>query len=262
LAAAIGLLACALVAGPAVAGERIVALDQCADQYVLALAPRQQIVGLTPRADDDDAWLRTRARGLPVRRATAESILAARPTVAIRYWGGDQRLLRALQRRGVRVVQIDDAVDFDGVRTDVRKVARALGQPTAGERLIATMDADLAESRGAWSGARALYVTPSGYTAGAGTLTDAGLSAAGLRNLAGPGFAPVSLERLVLAPPALFVKAFFEAIRSDRRGVGRGRVMGRMMRGRTAAELPGALMTCPAWFAATATRRLAGRAPR
>jgi len=251
-----------VAAKPVLAAERVVALDQCADQYVIALVPRGQIAGVTPRADDDDAWLRAGARGLPVRRPTAESMLAASPTVAVRYWGGDQRLLAALRRRGVRVVQIEDATDFVGVRMGVRSVARGLGQPAAGERLVARMDADLAASRGAWGGRRALYITPSGFTAGAGTLTDAVLRAAGLTNVAASGFAPVSLERLVLDPPRLFVKAFFEAVRSDRRGAGRGRVMNRLMRGRTAAELPGSLMTCPAWFGAEASRRLAEHAPR
>ena len=250
-------------AGPALAGQRVVALDQCADQFVMAMVPPAEIVGVTPRADDADAWLRARARGLPVRRPTAESMLAANPTVAVRYWGGDERLMRALRRRGVRVVQIDDATDFDGVRANVRLVAAGLGQPAAGERLVARIDADLAGARGAWGGRRALYMTPSGYTTGAGTLTDAVLRAAGLGNASGtPGFSPVSLERLVLNPPALFIKAFFESVRIDRRGPGRGRVMAQMTQGRTAAELPGSLLTCPAWFASEASRRLAARAPR
>lgn len=252
-----------LAAAPAFAGQRVVGLDQCADQYVMALVPRSEIVGVTPRADDDDAWLRARARGLPVLRPTAESMLAANPTVAVRYWGGDERLMRTLRRRGVRVVQIDDATDFDGVRANVRQVAAGVGQPAQGERLVARMDADLAGAEGAWGGRRALYVTPSGFTAGSGTLTDAVLRAAGLDNAAtAPGFSPVSLERLVLNPPALFIKAFFEAVRIDRRGPGRGRVMAGMAEGRTAAELPGSLLTCPAWFASEASRRLAARAPR
>lgn len=251
-----------LAAGSASAQPRIVALDQCADQYVIALAPREQIAGISPRADDDDARLRREARGLPVRRPTLESVLAVRPSVAVRYWGGDERLLRALRARGVRILQIEDATDFAGVRANVRSVSRGLGQAPRGEKLIAAMDARLAAAGHAWRGAPALYVTPSGFTAGAGTLTDAVLSAAGLRNLAQPGFAPVSLERLVLAPPALFVKAFYEAVRSDRRGPGRSAVLSRMMRGRTAAALPGSLMSCPAWFAAEAAGRLADRAPR
>ena len=261
--AILGAVALALTAMPAAAAPRVVALDQCADQYVVALAPRGHMVGVPPPPHDDDAWLRRQARGLPVRRPTIESLLAARPTVVVRYWGGDQRLLRLLERRGVRVLQIDDATDFEGVRRNIRNVASGLGQVAAGERLVARMDADLARSRGAWKGRRALYVTPGGFTTGGGTLTDAVLRAAGLANAAdAPGFASISLERLVLNPPALFVKAFFDAVRNDRRGPGRGAVLARLSRDRTAAELPGALLTCPAWFAGEASRRLADRAPR
>lgn len=36
--------------------------------------------------------------------------------------------------------------------------------------------------------------------------------------------------------------------------------MQRAMRGRTAAELPGATLTCPAWFAADAAAQLAEQA--
>lgn len=251
-----------LCSEPAVATPRVAALDQCADQYVLAMVPRGQIVGVTPRADDEDAWLRDRARGLPVRRPTMESMLAARPTVVVRYWGGDQRLMRSLEQRGIRVVQIEEATEFPQLRANVLKVARELGNPAAGERLAARMDADLARAKDAWRGRSALYVTPSGFTAGEGTLTDSVLRAAGLTNLAGPGFALVSLERLALAPPSLFVKAFFEARRSDIRGPGRGAVLGRLTRGRVAAELPGSILTCPAWFATEGARRIAERAPR
>ena len=254
----------ALSAAPAAASvvRRAVSLDSCADQYLLALAPREAIAGVSPRADDDDSWMRNRARGVRRLRPTQETILAARPDVAVRYWGGDQRLLRALERRGVRVVQLDDAADFDGVRANVRKAAAGLGRSAAGEALLRHMDADLAASAGAWKGRRALYVTTGGYTAGKGTLIDAMLRAAGLANAAPrPLFAPVSLERLVLDPPSLFVKGFFDSRHADRRSVGRSRVLERLSQGRTAASLPGAVLSCPGWFAADGARHLAQHAP-
>ena len=62
------MLAAALaLAGPAQAAPRVMSLDQCADQYVLALSPREAIVGVSPRVDDRDSYLRARAAGLPQR---------------------------------------------------------------------------------------------------------------------------------------------------------------------------------------------------
>src|SRR6185503_14955109 len=97
------------LAGASAAGPRVASLDQCADQYVLALAPRSDIAGLSYRAVAPDSYLRAEARGLPLRRTDLESILAARPQLVVREWGGDAGLVRGLERRGVRVVGIDDA---------------------------------------------------------------------------------------------------------------------------------------------------------
>jgi iron complex transport system substrate-binding protein len=257
-------LGLALCAGPAFAQPRIVSLDQCADQYVLALAPRDEIAGVSKRALNADSYLRARAAGLPELRPTLESILGARANLAVTYWGADPRLSDALRRRGVAVVQIDEATDFPGVRADVRKVAGALGQPAAGAALIARMDASLAHSRGAWGGARALYLTPGGFTAGQGTLIGAMMAAAGLASAsADPNYGPDSLEQLVWNPPAALVLGFFRDLSGGRQHwtvAGNGYLRG-LVRQRAIASLPGALLGCPAWFAADGAAALAAARP-
>ncbi|MGC8001412.1 hypothetical protein ACP3XN_28820, partial [Salmonella enterica] len=72
--------------------------------------------------------------------------------VVVRYWGGDPRLIAALERRGVRVVTIPEAGGFDGVRASIRQVAASLGREAAGEALVARMDSRLAAAHGAWTG--------------------------------------------------------------------------------------------------------------
>jgi iron complex transport system substrate-binding protein len=243
----------------------VLSFDQCADQFVLALSPRAAIVGLSTRADDADSRLRARARGLPRRRVDLETALAVRPQVVVRYWGGDPRLVRALQARGVRVVTIDEAADFAGVRANVRKVAVALGAPARGEVVIARMDARLARAAGAWRGKQALYLTPSGVTAGAGTLVDAVLKAAGMTNAEKrPGYQTLSLEALALDPPAAVVLGFFDTFQlaGDSWGPGRHQVMKAVVRDRTVASLPGATLGCPDPSAAEAAELLAARAPQ
>jgi len=252
------------LAGSAVAAPRVMSLDQCSDQYVLALSPRDAIVGLSPRARARDSYLRDRAVGLPERRASAEAVLAARPEVVVRYWGGDERLARTLERRGVKVVRIEEATDFTGVRDNVRRVAAALDARGTGERMVARMDSDLAAAKGAGRGRSALYLTPSGFTAGPGTLIDAVLAAAGLRNAAvRPGYQPVSLEQLVISPPNALVLGFFDAFATAmvRWGPGRHRVLQPLIRERAIGSLSGAIAGCPGWFAAEGARQLA-EAPR
>ena len=89
----------------------------------MALSPREAIVGLSMRADDADSHLRAKAAGLPRRRVDLETVLAARPEVVVRYWGGEPGLLAALRHRNVRILTIDEANDFAGVRANIRQVA-------------------------------------------------------------------------------------------------------------------------------------------
>jgi iron complex transport system substrate-binding protein len=189
-----------------------------------------------------------------------ESVLAARPKVVIRYWGGEARMTSALRKRGIDVVDIDEAASFDGVERDVRKVAAALGQRPAGERLVGQMRAKLAVSRGAWRGDGALYLTSGGQTTGKGTLVDAMMTAAGLTNLAGgEGYHAVLLERLVLDPPRAIVAGFFDAFSAAHQywNPGRNRLIGRLVARRTIVSLAPAILACPAWFAADAPLAIA-----
>ena len=230
----------------------------------MGLAARPDIVGVSTRADDADSRLRALAPGLPMRRVDLESVLAARPDVVVRYWGGEPRLIAALEQRGVKVVTIPDATDFDGVRATGRTVAAALDRRPQGEAVIAGMDARLARAAGAWGSARALYMTPGGVTAGPGTLVDAIMRAAGMTNAeTRPGFHTISLEQLALEPPRAVVLGFFDTFQlsGDSWGVGRHRVLQRTAAERRVASLPGALLGCPDWGAAEAVTLLADNAP-
>ncbi len=252
-------------ASSAGAAPRVVSLDQCADQYVLALSPRLAIAGLSYRADAGDSFLAAAVRGLPKRRTTLESLLAAEPQVVLRTWGGDAQLTRRLQAHGVKVVTLDDAHDFNGVRADIRLAADALGDPAGGERLISDMDRKLALAAARPTQRRVAYLTPGGATSGSGTLVDAMLTAAGLRNAeTRPGYRVLSLERLALAPPQALVLGFFDAFAVDRTWWSpvRNGVMRAASEKRALASLPGAVLSCPAWFAAdgvaTLSRAAAG----
>jgi iron complex transport system substrate-binding protein len=243
--------------------DRVLSVDQCADQYVIALADRAAIVGVSPLAKGPDSYMRVQAAGLPEHRATLESVLAAHPRIVVRSWTPDARLVPALRARGIEVVQIGEADDFAAIRRNVRAVASALGRAARGEALIARMNADLAQAHGAWGGRRALYLTPGGVTAGSGTLTDAILSAAGLINAASrPGYSPVPLEKLALTPPDALVLGFFDPAHVGRWSVGRRPIIQRLAREHAIAAIPADLQLCPAWFSGKAALAIAAQAPR
>lgn len=204
------------------------------------------------------------ALGLPQRRTTLESALAARPELIVRYWGGDPRFITQIEKRGVRVVTIEDASDFGGVRANVRRVAAAMDRQTQGEAVIAKMDARLDRSAGAWRGATALYITPGGFTGGQGTLVHQILKSAGLTPTPpGPGFQPISLEQMALRPPRALVLGFFQDLMANNHwSLGRHQVMRRVAAERTVASLPGSMLGCPDPAAAEAVEILAAKAPR
>ncbi len=251
--------ALAMTSTSALGSPRVVSLDQCADQYVLALSPRAAIAGLSFRAEAGDSYLADQAKGLPKRRATLESLLAVQPELVVREWGGDAQLVRRLQARGVRVTTLEDATDFDGVRANIRTAAATLGEAARGEAVIRAMDRELAEAGQQPSGKRVAYLTPGGATAGPGTLVDAMLRAAGLSNTEpGPGYRTLSLERLALRPPEAWVLGFFDAFSLGRAWWSPAR-SGPMQAARrnALASLPGKVLSCPAWFAADGALTLA-----
>ncbi|MNS24529.1 hypothetical protein D3C72_563780 [compost metagenome] len=255
-----GALAVLLLLTPVAAEARplrVLSLDQCADQYVLALAPEADLA-LSSRADDPDSWMRQAARGQTRVRPTLEAAIGFQPDVVVRYWGGEPRLLAALEKRGTRVLNIDDATDMAGVRQNLRTVSHGLGQGARGGALIAHMDRRLAQAAGGGRGREAVYVTPGGYTTGSSSLIDSILKAAGFRNgVRGPGYQPLGIEKIAMSPPALFVRGFFQQWRSDWRGPGRHPVVARAAQGRTVTDLPASTLSCPAWFAADAAVLLA-----
>lgn len=260
LAAAAWTLTLAAPCAAAASGVKVYSLDQCADQYVLALAPRERIAALSPRADDADSHLRRLAERLPRRRAALEPILASGATVVVRYWGGDAQLTAALARRGVKVATIADAHDFSGVAANIRRIAAMLGERRKAEVLVAGMQARLTAAQGAGGKRRALYLTSGGFTAGPDTLIGAMLSAAGWANASvRPGYQPVGLERLVLSPPQALVLGYFDAasLAAQRWAFGRHRAVRQISRGRPAVALPSSILGCPAWFAADGAALLA-----
>lgn len=238
---------------PAHAAPRVFSLDACADQYVLAMTPRAQIAGLSTRALRADAPMRDAATGLPLRRADLESVLTAKPDIVLRVWGGWD-LVEALDSKGIRVVTLSDAHDFDAIAANIRRAGAALDNPAAAERLVASMRSKLSARER--NPVTALYLTPSATTAGPGTLPDAVMAQAGVSNATTrPGWGSIPLEVLVKNPPKAYITGFMDTARgySD---PGRHTVVKNQQRRARTVDLPGRTLACPSWFAADAVQHI------
>ncbi|MEA3389871.1 ABC transporter substrate-binding protein [Sphingobium sp. CCH11-B1] len=186
--------------------RRIVSLNLCADQLVLALADRSQIAGLTHNATDVEMSAAARqAQGLPILGGSAEEVLAADPDLIVGMSPQRHPAAAALDPARYAVVDLTSAETYGTIVASIRQVARAVGHPARGEALIAGMDADLARIGRARPGLVAAYYQRRGYMTGTDTLIDELMQRVGLTNLASkidkPPLSQMSLEEMVAARP-------------------------------------------------------------
>jgi iron complex transport system substrate-binding protein len=186
--------------------QRIVSLNLCADQYLLALADRSQIAGLSPNvADPELSAAAAQAAGLHVMGASAEEVLAMAPDLLVDMPGGPSRVAMALSGRRYRLLELPPADSYAEIVAQIREVAAAIDQVPRGEALIARMNRDLAALPRRSDHPVVAYYQRRGYLTGTGTLIDDLMHRLGLRNLAArlgrPALARLSLEELIAARP-------------------------------------------------------------
>ncbi|KFG89203.1 Iron ABC transporter precursor [Sphingobium herbicidovorans NBRC 16415] len=199
------LCALGLTGAASPAPRRIVSLNTCADQYVLALADPEQIAALSPYGHDPELSAAVaQARKFRVLRRPAEEVLAMRPDLLIGFPDGAGGVVGAPPGQWRRL-GLASADSFATIRAQIREVATAVGHPERGVALIRAMERDLAALPRAARGGVAAYYQRRGYMTGTGTLVDELIRRAGLTNLAArlgkPALAQVPLEQMIAARP-------------------------------------------------------------
>ena len=242
--------------------RRVVSLDYCADQFVLAIADRAQIAALSRGSRRDDSYFRARAAGIRQTRGTLEEVLALDPDLVVRNWGGPWDAEAVYARFGAPVLQVGDAPDFAAARADVIAAGRALGHPERGEAIARDLDRRLAHLRQSAPRQRppVMYLSAGGAVAGRGVLMDAVIAASGGRNLrTEANWAVLPLEQMIDAPPALIALGFFDTGRTRMNAWSPSRhpALRRMLAGARTVELPAAAIACEAWFAIDAAEAIA-----
>ncbi|MDV2988105.1 UNVERIFIED_CONTAM: ABC transporter substrate-binding protein [Methylobacteriaceae bacterium AG10] len=197
-------------AGPAQTSLRVVSMNLCADELVLRLADRDQVLAVTYLARDPrGSTVAGEAAGVPVTRGLTEEIVALKPDLVIAGAFTTRATVGMLKRVGSPVLELGVPADLDGVRAQIRQVAGALGHPERGEAMVADLDARLASVTPATKPLRALVMRPNAFTVAPGGLGDALIRAAGLVNVAAEigrdRFGQVPLEAAALANADLIV---------------------------------------------------------
>ena len=202
-------LPCLLLLGaaPATRPQRIVSLNLCADQYLLALADPRQIAALTRLSRDPElSAAAPQAMSFPTTRGSVEEVLTLHPDLILAAPGWHPEAMAQLRSLNISTLDVPAALSYNDIVAQIRAVAAAIGHPARGEALIARMSRALAAvPRDAGRGATAAQYQRRGYLTGTGTLVDGLMRRVGLRNLAArlgkPVLARIGLEQLALARP-------------------------------------------------------------
>lgn len=246
----------ALLAFCARAGEpprRIVSMNLCTDQLLLMLVEPSRIAAVSHLARDPSlSALAEEARRFPIVHSNAEEVLRADPDLVLAGPWTTRATVDLLRRLGRTVAIVPLAQDLDGVRAGVREVARLTGTEARGEEIVAAFDRRRMEiERLAATEVRtAVVYHVAGLASGTGTLADAVLRAAGLRNAAQAARldakGALALERLVAEPPDLIVLGHAEdeyrTVQADNL---RHPALARLLARVPSAHVPQRLMICP-----------------
>ena len=256
----IGLAACGESSTPQAQDStrpmRIVSLDYCADQYVLKLADREQILAISPDATRDFSYMREEAVGVPTVRPVAEDVLILKPDLVVRAYGGGPNAQAFFERAGVPVLQVGwtsnvDSEEVGSIPSLIRHMAEGLGQSERGQALVASFRERLARLKQRNDNKAALYMTPAGVTSGPGSMVHEMLLAAGLENFqTKPGWRSIPLERLAREQPDIIAAAFFETITShpDAWSPMKHPVAESQLETQTVVPLQGSWTACGGWF--------------
>jgi iron complex transport system substrate-binding protein len=193
------------------APQRVMSLNLCTDQLLLALLTPERIASITwlSRTEGDPALLAT-ARTIHANHGSAEEVLALRPDLVIAGRYTTARTRELLGRVGVPLLEVDPVTDWAGVRRVTRAVAAAVGAQLRAEQLIGKMDETLATL--AARPARSLRVIGWGGSGedvpGRDTFFNTILETVGAVNLAAvdTGRRSFDLEQVLLANPDLLMR--------------------------------------------------------
>ena len=197
--------------------HRVVSLNLCLDQLVLALADPQDIASVTWLARDPRASVMAGAAAgvARVNHGLAEEILPLDPDLILAGEYTAPFAVRMLRRSGYNVETVPAPKDMPGVREQLRLVGALLRRPERAEAAIDAMNTKLTAAALGPNEIRpsALMVQPGGFTAGPGTFEHELIAAAGLDDAAASfgihGYGYVSLEHLLLSQPRIIVAAAY-----------------------------------------------------
>jgi iron complex transport system substrate-binding protein len=195
----------------AAAAPRIISMNICTDQLLLALADPAQIMGLSRFSRNARQWAGPDARKYPILSGGAEDILVAKPDVVAASDFDKRSTREILKAHGQNLVEFPIPRTLADVREQIRQMGDLAGHPERAAAEVARLDAAIAGAKQAAAGKhfRMLPLTRRGWVPGRDSFVGAILAEAGLASAAGElgisfgGF--VSMEEIIRLKPDFLV---------------------------------------------------------
>jgi iron complex transport system substrate-binding protein len=244
--------------------RRIVSINLCTDQLVLALAEPERIVALGRFARRADmAYLARAAHAFPQVRGTAEEVLRLRPDLVLAGAFSGRTTRAALTAHGIRVETFAPPRSIAEAKAEIVRAGALLGAPQRAAALVAEIDGAVAEAVAAARGRAPRSVLPlqrRGFASGRDTLVSSALETAGFVNAAGGlsigSIARAPLEAIVKLKPDVLVVEGLGPAADQATAVLHHPVLKRGI-GAKVVELPTAEVTCGGPSLAALVRRVA-----
>lgn len=258
----------ASLAQPAASPRKVVSINLCTDQLLLALAAPVQVVALSRLGRHRDlSFLARDADRFAVLSGRAEDVLIRAPDLVLAgaFSAGETRAF--LVRSGLRVETFTPVQTLADARAEIVRAAALLHRPERGDELLARIATALDRSREAGRGLTAIAYERRGYVAADGTLLDELMAHVGLENLARSaglrGVSPMSLEAIVASPPDVLILDWKgEAPPDQGTALLRHPALARAIPPERQIVLPAPLVTCAGPALPQAIERLAGELRR
>lgn len=247
--------------------QRVVSIHLCADQMALMLLKPERIKSLTYNAPKPEySAYYDRVGDIPINYGSVEEVISYNPDLVIAGVHSAKHKIRMLRDLGYEVLALSTISKLDGVRKQIRDVAKVLGEDKRGEGIIKELDAGLAAAARPPRSPpqRAAIYHFNSQTIGSDSLVDELMTLAGYRNFAAElgifQYGYLSLETLIAGQPELVI---FEGERTAYPAVGRGVLSHpavKSMLGKSKAiVIPSRLWACATPHIAKAAQMISGK---
>lgn len=190
------------------AGEKIVSLNACTDEWLLQLALPSQIAGVTRfnHSELSNQILEANPQ-IPYLRSEIESILRVDPQIVLAGPFSSAELVAQLNRLNVSVLNIPVPRNWDELETVMTQVADL----TNGDKNLKRIQGKIKrlkafQVQSPWKNKKAVFWSAAGHVSGKNTFENTILETLGMENAAQfEGFSFFSLERLIALNPDVVI---------------------------------------------------------